>query len=60
MLRFTYGERKIFSTIQKSQNIMNMVVALQTHETMILFGSTKKLTDKTRNEKNYLVSKWWK
>ena len=25
-LRFTYGERKIISTIQKSQNIMEMTV----------------------------------
>ena len=25
MLRFTYGEVKIYSTIKKSQNIMNMI-----------------------------------
>ena len=33
MLRFTCGERKICSTINKSQNIMNMIVTVSAIKT---------------------------
>ena len=33
MLRATWDERKICSTIQKSQNIMNMILASYVHVT---------------------------
>ena len=33
-LRFTCGERKIWSTITKSQNIMNMIVVQDNKKTL--------------------------